>query len=305
MESLIFLSDTQHAGQRIDVFVTSLKENLTRSAVQKLCGEGRILVNGAPISKNYRLRGLETIEMHIPPVKSLEAVSQNIPVNIVYEDEDLIVVDKPKGMVVHPAAGNEDGTLVNALLYHCAGGLSGIGGVARPGIVHRIDKDTSGLLVVAKSETAHNALSSAVKLHNFTRIYHAVCYGNLRDDSGTIDAPIGRHPIDRKRMCVTDKNSKKAITHFTVRERFQGFTYITLKLETGRTHQIRVHLSHLGHPLAGDPVYGPKKVIRELGGQCLHAETLGFTHPVTGSYLEFHSPLPPYFVNFHSKLRSQ
>ena len=221
---------------------------------------------------------------------------------IVYEDDDLLVVNKPKGMVVHPAPGHSSGTLVNALLYHCGDSLSGINGVIRPGIVHRIDKDTSGLLIVAKNDTAHAHLAQQIKEHSFTRIYEAVVYGNVKEDSGTVDAPIGRHPTDRKRMCVTEKNSRNAVTHYEVLARYPGFTHLRLKLETGRTHQIRVHMAYLGHPVAGDPVYGVKKVITSLGGQCLHARVIGFVHPTTGEYLEFTSELPAYFTTFLKKL---
>ncbi|MDO5123448.1 MAG: RluA family pseudouridine synthase, partial [Eubacteriales bacterium] len=228
-----------------------------------------------------------------------------IPLDIVYEDDDIIVVNKPKGMVVHPAAGNPDGTLVNALLYHCKGKLSGINGVLRPGIVHRIDKNTSGLLVVAKSDAAHASLSEQIKKHSISREYRAVVYGHLKEEIGEVNAPIGRHSTDRKKMCVTQKNSKNAITHYEVLEEFRDFSYIKCILETGRTHQIRVHMAYLGHPLAGDDVYGPKKVITELEGQCLHAMKLGFVHPTTQEYMEFSSELPDGFEKFLSKLRSK
>ena len=222
-----------------------------------------------------------------------------------YEDEHLLVVNKPKGMVVHPAPGNPDGTLVNALLYHCAGGLSGIGGAIRPGIVHRIDKDTSGLLVVAKDDATHQGLSGQMAVHDIHRVYHAVVYGNLKEDCGTVDAPIGRDPKDRKKMTVTLTNSKPARTHWRVLERFGNFTYIACQLETGRTHQIRVHMASIGHPLAGDPVYGPRNVIRFLNGQCLHAKELGFVHPITGEALRFDSELPPYFQGYLTRLRKE
>ena len=226
------------------------------------------------------------------------AAPEEIPLDIVYEDNDLLVVNKPKGMVVHPAAGNRTGTLVNALLAHCGDSLSGINGVIRPGIVHRIDKDTSGLLIVAKNDAAHRSLATQIKAHSFTREYQAVVYGKLRQDDGTIDAPIGRSTADRKKMAVTEKNSRSAVTHYHVLARYDGFTHVALRLETGRTHQIRVHMAWLGHPVAGDPVYGPKKVIASLGGQCLHAGKIGFEHPRTGEWMEFESPLPPYFTKF-------
>ena len=292
----------EDAGQRIDTFVSQAADALTRSAVQRLCVEGLIHVDGAAAHKGYRIRGGERVEVHLPPVRELEALPQNIPLEILFEDAHLLVVNKPKGMVVHPAPGNQDGTLVNALLHHCAGSLSGIGGVARPGIVHRIDKDTSGLLVTAKTDTAHLALSEAVKQHSFTRLYRAILYGKVREEEGVVDAPIGRHPTDRKKMCVTDKNAREAVTAHRVLRRFEGFTELELRLETGRTHQIRVHMRHIGHPVAGDPVYGPKKIITSLRGQCLHAQTLGFVHPATGQYLEFHSELPDSYTAFVKKL---
>ena len=233
----------------------------------------------------------------------LDVLPQNIPLDIVYEDNDLLVVNKPKGMVVHPAAGNYTDTLVNALMFHCKDSLSGINGVLRPGIVHRIDKNTSGLLIVAKNDKAHNHLALQIKEHSFTREYVTVIYGNIKDDVGTVDAPIGRHTVDRKKMCVINKNSKNAVTHYEVLERFDGFTMLRCKLETGRTHQIRVHMAYIGHPVAGDDVYGPKKVIKSLEGQCLHAQKIGFIHPSTNEYLEFTSDIPDTFSAFINKLR--
>ncbi len=305
MEKITIQAQEQHIGERIDRFVCEETQgDLSRSMVQKLCADGLILVNEKAADKNHRLRAGEQVVITLPPPKPLEVLPQDIPLNIVYEDDALLVVDKPKGLVVHPAVGNEDGTMVNALLHHCGNSLLGIGGVARPGIVHRIDKDTSGLLVVAKTDLAHQRLSLMVKQHSFTRLYHAVVYGNLKTEQGVVDAPIGRHPTLRKQMCVTNKNAREAVTHYTVHQRYQGFTHAILQLETGRTHQIRVHMRHIGHPIAGDPVYGPKKVLTELQGQCLHAETLGFTHPVSGEYKEFHSPLPQYFTRFLSKVKA-
>lgn len=303
MEYLELQAAPADNGRRIDSFVADAASGLTRSAVQRLCTEGLVYAGGIALSKNYRLRGDERIRVMLPPAKPLEAIPQDIPLDIVFEDKALLVVNKPKGMVVHPAPGNDDGTLVNALLYHCAGSLSGIGGVMRPGIVHRIDKDTSGLLVIAKTDQAHLGLSGQVKAHTFTRIYNAVAYGKFREKSGLIDAPIGRHPTDRKRMCVTDRHARDARTHYEVRAQLAEFADVVLRLETGRTHQIRVHLRHIGHPVAGDPVYGPKKVITSLNGQCLHARTLGFVHPVTGAYLEFTSDLPAYYTDFLDKQR--
>ena len=286
---------------RIDSFIAE-KTGLSRSRVAKLIEDGQVLVLGKAVAKNYKPKKGDIVVVEIPDAKVLDVKSEDIPLDILYEDDCLLVVNKPKGMVVHPAAGNYEGTLVNALLAHCGDSLSGINGVLRPGIIHRIDKNTSGLLMVAKNDTAHNVLSAQIKEHSFTREYEAVVYGNIKQDSGTVDAPIGRHPVKRKQMAVTDKNSKNATTHFTVLERFGDFTHIRCKLETGRTHQIRVHMAYIGHPVAGDDVYGPKKVITELGGQCLHAKKVGFVHP-NGEYMEFESELPDYFKNFLLKLK--
>ncbi len=304
MEYRFVVSDTQN-GQRIDKFLSENISDRSRSFIASVIEEGSALVNGKKISKSYKVSVGDSVQVTVAEATELEAVPQNIPIDVVYEDEDLIVVNKPKGMVVHPAAGNPDGTLVNALLHHCKGQLSGINGVLRPGIVHRIDKNTSGLLVVAKSDRAHFSLSEQIKEHSMTREYRAVIYGHLKDREGAVDAPIGRSAVDRKRMCVTDKNSKHAITHYTVLEEYRDFSYISCKLETGRTHQIRVHMSYIGHPLAGDDVYGPKKVITELSGQCLHAMRLGFLHPVSGEYMEFSSELPEYFQKFLEKIRNR
>ena len=260
---------------------------------------------GRPVNKKEKAVPGMVVEVVLPDPQPIEAVPQNIPLEIVYEDPSLLVVNKPKGMVVHPAPGNPDGTLVNALLYHCAGQLSGIGGAIRPGIVHRIDKDTSGLLVVAKTDAAHQALSDQMSVHAIHRVYHAVVYGNLREDEGFVEAPIGRDPRDRKKMAVTPVNSKYAYTGWRVLERFGNFTYIACQLKTGRTHQIRVHMASIGHPLAGDPVYGPRNCIRSLGGQCLHAKELGFTHPATGEWMRFDSELPGWFQEYLIRLRKE
>lgn len=292
-------------GMRIDVAITELVEDLTRSGAQRLVQDGLVTVGGTPVGKNYRLRNGDQIQVTVPEPKPMVAEAQNIPLDIVYEDDDLLVVNKPKGMVVHPAPGNPDGTLVNALLYHCKGSLSGINGVLRPGIVHRIDKDTSGLLIVAKNDFAHLKLAEQIKEHSFTREYRAVVHGNLREDSGTIHAPIGRSAKDRKKMAVTDKNSKDAITHYEVLARYPGFTYIKCRLETGRTHQIRVHMAYLGHPVAGDQVYGLKNTPTELHGQCLHAGLIGFIHPRTGEYIELEAPLPEYFTKILHALEAK
>ncbi len=287
---------------RLDVF-TAKNSEVSRSRAAALIESGNVLVNGKAASKNQKLKSGDMVRIEIPEVKDSEIEPEDIPLDIIYEDNDLLVVNKPKGMVVHPAAGNYSKTLVNAILFHCKGSLSGINGVLRPGIVHRIDKNTSGLLIVAKNDYAHNKLALQIKEHSFTREYEAVVYGNIKEDFLTVNAPIGRHPVKRKQMAVTLKNSKNAVTHCTVLERFENFTHIRLKLETGRTHQIRVHMAYIGHPVAGDDVYGPKKVIKSLGGQCLHAKKIGFIHPVTGEYLEFESELPDYFKNFLEECR--
>lgn len=292
------------SGERIDTVVSDSFPYLTRSAVQKLMADSNILVNANPVAKNYKVRPGDVIEVAIPEPEPLSVEPQNIPIDVLFEDDDLLVVNKPKGMVVHPAPGNPDGTLVNALMYHCAGSLSGINGVIRPGIVHRIDKDTSGLLIVAKNDFAHVNLAEQIKEHSFTREYRAVVHGNIKDDAGTVCAPIGRSPKDRKKMAVTDKNSREATTHYEVIERFPGYTYIKCRLETGRTHQIRVHMAYIGHPVAGDSVYGPKNTPTELKGQCLHAGLIGFIHPRSGEYIELSAPLPEYFQKFLRKLEN-
>ncbi len=285
-------------GLRIDKVICQNIDGMSRSAVQKIIDEGNVSIGDIVLSKNYKTRNGDIVKVVIPHAKELEVTAEDIPLDIRYEDNDLLVVNKPKGMVVHPAAGNYDGTLVNALMHHCKGSLSGINGVIRPGIVHRIDKDTSGLLIVAKNDFAHINLAEQIKAHSFTREYQSVVYGKLKNESGIVDAPIGRHPIDRKKMAVTPKNSKNAITHYKVIREYDGFTHLGLSLETGRTHQIRVHMSYIGHPVAGDPVYGPKKVIESLSGQCLHAGLIGFRHPRTNEYVEINSELPEYFTQF-------
>ncbi len=298
-----FTVDESLDGKRIDSAVSEMNPDLTRSSVQKLILDGNVLADGKTVAKNYKVKTGDVIEVEIPEPVMLSAEAQDIPLQIVYEDQDLLVVNKPKGMVVHPAPGNPDGTLVNALMYHCGGSLSGINGVIRPGIVHRIDKDTSGLLIVAKNDNSHVKLAEQIKEHSFTREYSAVVHGNIKEDTGTIQAPIGRNPKDRKKMAVTEKNSRDAITHFEVIERFGTYTYVKCRLETGRTHQIRVHMAYKGHPVAGDTLYGPKNTPSFLKGQCLHAGLIGFIHPVSGEYLQFEAPLPEYFENFLGKLR--
>ncbi|SFR13371.1 RluA family pseudouridine synthase [Desulfoscipio geothermicus] len=279
------------AGTRLDVYVAVREVQLSRSYVQKLIGEGLIRVNGSEARANYRLKEGDTVSVTVPPPVEPEVRPEPIPLDIYYEDEDVIVVNKPRGMVVHPAEGNYTGTLVNALLYHCRD-LSGINGVLRPGIVHRIDKDTSGLLMAAKNDLAHEHLAAQLKEHTVTRGYLALAHGLLKSDRGTVDAPIGRHPGDRQKMAVTDRNAKRAVTHYRVLGRAENFTLLQLRLETGRTHQIRVHLSYIGHPLAGDTRYGPNRPRFGLDGQFLHACQLGFVHPRSGDYLEFTAPLP-------------
>ena len=304
-ERRILHIDSDLAGERLDRALTDEEEGLTRSAVQKLLERGLITVNGKPAAKNAKLKSGDVVEMILPEPQEIAARPENIPLDIVYEDNDLLVVNKPKGMVVHPAPGHTDGTLVNALLAHCGDSLSGINGELRPGIVHRIDKDTSGLLIVAKNDLAHRGLAEQIQVHSFTREYQAVVYGVFKQDSGTVNAPIGRDANDRKRMTVTNQHARHAVTHYQVNTRYQGFTHLVLRLETGRTHQIRVHMAHLGHPVAGDPVYGPKKIITRLEGQCLHAGKIGFVHPRSGAYLEFEAPLPEYFTSFLRGLTPQ
>ncbi|MBQ5317664.1 MAG: RluA family pseudouridine synthase [Oscillospiraceae bacterium] len=285
---------------RIDKWICEQNHDISRSMLQKLLKDNQVTVNGKSVSKSYKVTNGDEIIIDVPAPVELDVLSENIPIEIVYEDEDLLVVNKPKGMVVHPAAGNYNGTLVNALLYHCNGRLSSINGVIRPGIVHRIDKNTSGLLIVAKTDKAHTGLAEQIKAHTFTREYQAIVCGRLKESSGIIEAPIGRHPVDRKKMCVTDKNSKEAKTEYTVLDEFNGYSHIKLKLYTGRTHQIRVHMSYVGHPVYGDDVYGKASKLCE--GQCLHAKKIGFIHPISGNYLEFDSELPEYFVTVLNKL---
>ena len=291
------------SGVRLDKFIADADIGVSRSAAAALIESGGVSLNGKGANKKQKLKENDEVTVQIPDPVPYEAKAENIPLDIVYEDSDLLVVNKPKGMVVHPAAGNYDGTLVNALLYHCGDSLSGINGVMRPGIVHRIDKDTSGLLIVAKNDESHKILSGQIKEHSFSREYEAVVWGNVREDEGTVNAPIGRNPNDRKKMCITPKNSKEAVTHYSVIARFKGYTHIRCVLETGRTHQIRVHMASLGHPVAGDLVYGVKSERAPFEGQCLHAKKIGFVHPTTGEYMEFDSELPAYFNNFLTKLR--
>lgn len=291
----------EHKGERVDKFLAAQLDGLTRSGIQKLITAGSVLVGGKSADKNYKLRSGDVVDVTIPDPEVLDVRPQDIPVDIVYEDDSLLVVNKPKGMVVHPAAGNPDGTLVNALLYHCDGRLSSINGVIRPGIVHRIDKQTSGLIMVAKTDKAHNCLAQQIKEHSFTREYQAILTGRLKEKSGTINAPIGRSKYDRKKMCVTQLNSKEAVTHYEVLEEFGQYSLVKFRLETGRTHQIRVHSAYIGHPVLGDDVYG--KPFKGLEGQCLHAKKIGFVHPETEEYMEFDSELPQYFTAVLNRLR--
>lgn len=285
---------------RIDKWIADNYEELTRSAVQKLIIEGKVELNGRSVSKSCSVSNGDSISIEIPEPVELDISPEDIPIDIVYEDDDLLVVNKPKGMVVHPAPGNYSGTLVNALLYHCQGRLSSINGVIRPGIVHRIDKNTSGLLIVAKTDRAHNSLARQIKAHSFMREYQAIVCGRFKEETGVIDAPIGRHPIDRKKMCVIEKNSKPAKTEYTVLQVYGRHTLVKLNLFTGRTHQIRVHMAYIGHPVYGDDVYG--KPSKYCEGQCLHAKKIGFVHPTSRNYIEFDSELPEYFKNVIKKL---
>ena len=300
MKKLEFTAET--SGERIDKALADMSDGeLTRSFAAKLIDDGGCIVNGKAVAKNYKLKAGDAVSAVIPDPQETDILPENIPLDIVYEDVDLLVVNKPKGMVVHPAHGHYSGTLVNALMYHCGDSLSGINGELRPGIVHRIDMNTSGLLIVAKSDAAHKGLAEQIKAHSFSREYEAVVCGSVKEN-GTVNAPIGRSKTDRKKMCVTTENSREAVTHYSVIENYGNYTHLRLKLETGRTHQIRVHMAYIGHPVAGDDVYGNGKPA-SLCGQCLHAKHIGFVHPITGEWLEFESELPEYFTKFLKSLR--
>ncbi len=287
---------------RLDAFLREKVPELSRSAVQKLIEDGMVLKNGKAVRKNHKVSEGEVFELMLPEIRETETLAESIPLEVVYEDGDVIVINKPKGMVVHPAAGHESGTLVNALLSHCGDSLSGVGGEKRPGIVHRLDKNTSGLIIAAKNDKAHRALSEQLKDRSLSRVYHALVTGNIKTDGGTVDAPIGRHPTNRKKMAVTDKNSRSAVTHYEVLARYGGITHVRCRLETGRTHQIRVHMASIGHPILGDTVYGRKKPEKGLEGQCLHAKELSFNHPSTGERLTLSCDLPDYFTETIKKL---
>ena len=301
MEPLILQAAGEDAGKRLDAWLAERTE-LTRSAVQKLAEDGRVMAGGKPLTKNTRLTGTEAVSLLLPDPEAVEIVPQDIPLDVVYEDDDVIVVNKPKGLVVHPAPGHPDGTLVNALLYHCGDSLSGINGELRPGIVHRIDRDTSGLIIAAKNDFAHVRLAAQLQDHTLARTYRCIVTGNLREDAGTVNAPIGRCPADRKKMAVV-AGGRNAVTHWQVLERYPGAAYVECRLETGRTHQIRVHMAYIGHPILGDTVYGSKKPVPGLNGQCLHAVGLRFLHPRTGAPVELTCPLPEEFQRQLEKYR--
>ena len=299
----IFTIETDDVNKRVDVFLNEEMEDISRSALQKNIEKGNITVNGEKISKNYKLRIGDIVEAELPPPENIDIVPEDIPLDIMYEDDDLIVINKPQNMVVHPAPGHYTGTLVNALMFHCGDNLSGINGVLRPGIVHRIDKDTSGVLVIAKSDLAHKGLSEQLAEHSMKRVYNAIVYNSFSEESGTVDRNIDRSKNDRKKMAVVMQGGRNAVTHYKVIEKLGKYTWVELQIETGRTHQIRVHMSYIGHPLLGDPVYGPKKCPFNLNGQVLHAKVLGFIHPRTGEYMEFNSELPDYFSSLIERLK--
>ena len=304
MSQISLQADETYMDERLDKFLSAMLPDQSRSYLQKIIKDGNVLVNGEPKKSSYRLEDGDEVTADLPELKSPDIEPENIPLDILYEDDSILMVNKPKGMVVHPSAGHYTGTLVNAVLWHCQGQLSGINGVSRPGIVHRIDKDTTGVLAVCKNDAAHNAVAAQLKEHSITRKYRAIVHGVIKEDEGTVDAPIVRHPTERKKMASGVKNGKRAVTHYRVLERFQGYTYVECQLETGRTHQIRVHMASIHHPLLGDTVYGPAKDSHHLEGQTLHAMVLGLIHPVTGEYLEVEAPLPEYFENLLKKFRA-
>lgn len=302
--SIEFRIEEALAGERIDKFLSDSLPDVSRSYIQKLIKDGQVTVNQKQVKSNYKLNAGDLLSMEEPELQEPDIEAEDIALDILYEDSDLLIINKPKGMVVHPSAGHYSGTLVNALMHYCKDDLSGINGVLRPGIVHRIDMDTTGSLIVCKNDFTHNHIAEQLKVHSITRVYHAIVHGVLKEDEGTINAPIGRHSIDRKKMSINHKNGKEAVTHYKVLKRFKNFTYIECRLETGRTHQIRVHMSSISHPLLGDAVYGPAKSPYKLQGQTLHAKTIGITHPRTGEYFEVDSPLPEYFTDLLKKLEN-
>ena len=305
MQELILLPEEESIGERADKYLAVQLPQYSRSFFQKLFKDDQIQIQNTPIKASYRITGEEEIALTIPDAQKPDIVPENIPLDILYEDQDLLVVNKPKGMVVHPAHGHYSGTLVNALMYHCKDNLSGINGILRPGIVHRIDMDTTGSLLICKNDKAHQIIAEQLKEHSITRRYHAIVHGSLKADTGTVNASIGRHPTDRKKMSTKALNGRHAVTHYRVLERLGNYTYIECELETGRTHQIRVHMASIGHPILGDDVYGPAKCPFHLEGQTLHAKILGITHPATGEYMEFDAPLPEYFMKLLSTLRQK
>jgi 23S rRNA pseudouridine1911/1915/1917 synthase len=302
---LEYVVSSDYDGERLDKYISQIDDTVSRSFFQKLIKDGNVLVNGIPQKANYRLSVDDVVSVSIPPNKELEVTAEDIPLDILYEDDDILIVNKPKGMVVHPAPGHDSGTLVNAVLFHCKDSLSGISGVNRPGIVHRIDMDTTGSLIICKNDNAHLCVADQLREHSIRRIYEGIVFGNLKEDEGCIRSLIGRDPKDRKKMSMRVTNGKEAVTHFTVLERFGDYTYVQFQLETGRTHQIRVHMSGNGHPLLGDLLYGPAKQPFSLQGQTLHAKTIGFRHPSTGEYVEFEAPVPEYFSELLMKLRNR
>lgn len=303
MDEFVFHIAEDMEDERIDICVSMLIDSLSRSFIQKMIKEGRVYVNGAVVKSSFRVKAEDEVRFALPESVEPDIAAENIPLDILYEDSDVIVVNKPKGMVVHPAAGHYTGTLVNALMYHCGKELSGINGVMRPGIVHRIDRDTTGSIIVCKNDKAHNEIAAQLKEHSINRRYEAICYGVIAEDEGVVDRPVGRHPTDRKKMAVNERNGKRAVTHYRVLRRFQKYTYVECVLETGRTHQIRVHMASIGHPVLGDEVYATGKSSPfKLEGQTLHAKTLGFVHPVTKEYIEVEAPLPEYFEHLLSVL---
>lgn len=305
MNEIVMEITPEMEGERIDKCISNYLESLSRSYIQKIIKDGKAYVNDAVVKANYKVKVDDKVQFEIPDCEEPDIPPQDIPLDILYEDKDILIVNKPKDMVVHPAPGHYEGTLVNAIMFHCKDELSGINGVLRPGIVHRIDKDTTGSIIICKNDEAHRKIAQQLKEHSITRKYRAIVYGRILEEEGTVNAPIGRHPTDRKKMAINEKNGKPAVTHYKVLERFDKYTYIECQLETGRTHQIRVHMTSIGHPLIGDEVYGNAKCPFKLGGQTLHAMTIGFIHPTTGEYVEYEAPLPEYFEHLLQILRTK